>query len=212
MRRILALTLIALTSLSTGVASASSGSLTSYEYEQLVSLQERTKALNGTGLKAVRAALWACEQIQMQTPLLTEERAACDALAQIGVGSLSLKQAVPACISHNPSVGTRLACLVSLYGRIYTASSSLYSSEQRLNAIVRARGFGARCAAFLGVPPRAIAATRALTSEFGLLVGDLRSGRLADFQALSKIAGRDMTALFHDMHAGPTQPSDCPHQ
>jgi hypothetical protein len=211
--RLLPLAVVATLAVSGGnAAGATGGSLTSAEYQQLSSEQARTETVKGSELQKAEALLWACEQIQVETPLLTEERASCDDILGYTIAALHLKSGASACVLKNPTVATRLTCLLGVYTPIYNAAQGLDVAEARLQQIVQARKFDASCAAFLGPTALDLQQAGRVAAAFKLLVSDIRSDHLTSFASTSRAADDAWAELSRDLGSGPTKLSVCPHQ
>lgn len=193
-------------------AAGGSGALTAPEYQQMQSLQTRLKTVKPTSLGGYQAMLWACEQIQMQTPLLTGERAVCDDYAQMNVFGLKVvKQGTPACVARTHTLAARLNCLAELFVRWYPSIHGFYSADVSVLHIATSRRLGTACVEFLAGVPKQITYAKKLASATRRIIAAARAGSLTDFEAEDGIFVTDAARLQGTLTEGPAKLSACRH-
>jgi hypothetical protein len=194
-RSLLAIAVAAGIATPAAAAAAGGGPLTGAEYQQLREAQTRLNHVNRTPtLKDAEAALLACEEIQMETPLLTQERAWCDAGEEIVIFDINARRSAESCLRHT-TTQARLGCLASWYARFDAAVHANYRASENILSIARARGFSPSCTSFLAGSPAEIAYTADVYAAIKLAIKALRSGNAAAFRADNKLAGTYSTRL-----------------
>jgi hypothetical protein len=211
MRRIFAVSLIAAVALSAGIARASSGSLTSFEYSQLISTRDKLKSADLKTVKGVNAALWDCEQIHEVTPLLTQERSDCVSQLRIGSFDAAMQQAAKTCGVY-PSVSARLRCLLPVYRAFYTQAAIFYHSESRIRQIATARGLPGRCTTLLADTPHVVSLEERMVQAIGRIIRTAEIGKLYPFEAASGKALTVISEVGAGQQANNAPLSVCPHQ
>jgi|SRR5579863_8968 len=211
MRRIFAVTLIAVLALSAGIASASSGSLTSFEYSQLISARDKLKSADLKTLKGVNTALWDCEQIQEVTELLTQERSDCISQLRIGTFDAAMQVAAKTC-SVYPSASARLHCLLPVYQAFYTQAAIFYRSESRIREIATARGLPSRCTTLLADTPHVVSLEKPMVQAIGQIITAAKAGKVYPFEAASGRALTVAAEIASGQQANNAPVSVCPHQ
>ena len=201
-----------LTTISASAATAlaaGTGALTSVEYQQLQAAQTRLKHV-GTklNLRDAQAALFACQQIQMETPLLDQVRAWCDSGEQILIFNLSAKQSVTPCESE-VTPAARISCVVKWYGKFDSELDANFQASEKIASIASARALGAACTAFLAGSPATIADTGGEYRAIKAAIVALRAGNKTLFEADDTAATSLSTRLEKDENANHTQLSSC---
>ncbi|HET9094442.1 MAG TPA: hypothetical protein VFN36_05095 [Solirubrobacteraceae bacterium] len=189
-----------------GAAAAGSARLTAFEYRQLSSARARVKSA-----KSLRAAIFDCQLIQMQSPLLARERADCIAQIQLGGFGAQMQVYVRRCTADR-AVATRLRCLLPAYLRFARTDAAFDTAEAAIHRLAVARGLGEPCANLLSDPPAVLARERVAQRDIETIVRAIRAGNLLDFEAAS---GRTMAALVsvakgQQTNRGPL--TICPHE
>lgn len=214
MRRLAAVICIALLAgFSAGIATAatSGGTLTSTEYYQLSAARTRLKSVNVKTPQGLNTAILDCEEIQEQTPLLTEERADCAAQLRIGGSTAAMQAAEPVCAVRK-SVAARLRCLLPVYKRLYTQSAIFYHSELKIRQIAIARGLPSRCTNLLADTPHVVALEKQMVATIGLLIRTVEAGKLFPFEEASGKALTAISEVAAGQQANKGQLSLCPHR
>jgi hypothetical protein len=201
----LAVVVALLTSCGVGTAAALGGSLTSFEYQQLVVTRDKLKTAKG-----VNAAIWDCEQIQMQTPLLTEERSDCISGLQLLTFD-SVMQSYEKDCSAYPSAAARLQCLLPPYEKFYKTDATYFQAESRIHQIAASRGLGEACADLLSDTPIVISEEQLALAEIGVIIRDAKGGDISGFEAVSRKAGMVLQAIAKGQQANNGPTSICPH-
>jgi len=201
----LALAAALLVSCAVGTAAALGGELTTFEYQQLITARAKLKTAKG-----VSAAIWDCEQIQMQTPLLTDERADCVSQFQIENFANEIRSYAKDCQAY-PSAAGRLNCLLPVYEQFYKAEETSYRAESQIHQIATSRGLGEACADLLSDTPVVISEEQLAVNEIGEIIRDIRAGNLSDFEAVSRKAAVVLDAVTKGQQANDGSPSICPH-
>lgn len=195
-----------------GVAAASSkGFLTSAEYAQLVGARTRLQSANVKTVAGVKAALWACEEIQQVSPLLSEARADCIAQIEIAGFTPAMQITVKSCSGY-PAATKRLSCMLPTYESFYTATSNFYHAETSIHRIASSRGFTAACTNLLSDSPAVLAEEKHMLNTVGSLIATMKAGNLLAFE---KYSGELITAaaeLQQGQNANSGNLSMCPHQ
>ena len=212
MRRISVISLIATFVLSAGVASAGAGSLTSAEYQQLQAVHARLKNVRPTTLHGYRAMLWACEQIQMETPLLTTARAVCDDYAQMNITAAGIKRGVGLCVLRTHVLGARLNCIANVFSRMYRPVRGFYTSDASMLRIATSRHLGQPCTQFLAGTTDQLAYAQKLASVTAQMIAAGRRGSLASFVADGHLFSAVAKRLQVAMQADPSKLAWCAHQ
>ena len=191
---------------------AGTGALTSTEYQQVQAAQTRLKHV-GTkmSLRDAQAALFACQQIQMETPLLSQVRAWCDSGEQILIFNLSAKQSLAPCESE-VTPAARVGCVAKWYGKFDSELDANFQASEKIASIASARALGAGCTAFLAGSPATIADTGGEFREIKAAIAALRAGNNTLFEADNTAAGSLSTRLEQDEKANHTRLSSCRHQ
>jgi hypothetical protein len=195
-----------------GVAAASStSSLTSAEYAQLAAARSRLKSANLKTVTEIKAALWACEEIQQVSPLLTEVRADCIAQIEIADFTPAVEITVKSCSGY-PAAAKRLSCMLPAYESLYTATSSFYNAETSIHRIASSRSFTAACTNLLSDSPAVIAEEKHMLNTISSLVATMKAGNVLSFE---KYSGELITAaaeVQQGQNANSGKLSICAHQ
>jgi hypothetical protein len=212
--RLILLAVVATLGASCGVAAASTGgSLTNTEYQQMQAAQTRLKGTHTTNpLKLYKAMLWACEQTQMETPLLSSERSICDDYAQINIFGLGMKPEVTACAARYHDAKARLNCLGAIYARWDQSIQGFYASEVEALQIATARRFSGQCLAFLAGTSAQLTYAGKLATVTKQIIAATRHDDLTDFEADSGIFITDAARLQAANSQDTSKLAACPHQ
>jgi hypothetical protein len=216
MRKLSLITILGvMLALSSGIAAAATtgGSLTSAEYQQMQGVQTRLAATHVTNpLKLYKAMLWACEQTQIETPLLGAERSTCDDYALMNIFGLGIKPEVAACAARYRVADERLSCLGAIYARWDRSILGFYTSEVEALQIAAARQFSRPCITFLAGTSAELSYAGKLAAVTKKIVTVARQGDLTGFEADAGIfitdAARLQAAESHDN----SKLAACPHQ
>jgi hypothetical protein len=213
MRRLSLLAILGVTlALCTGVAAAAGGgSLTAFEYQQLVSTRDKLKSDNLRTAKGLNAAIWACEQIQMATQLLTEERADCVSQLQMSKFGAVMKSYEADCVAYK-SVAARLTCLLPPYEQFYGQVAQYYRAESTIHRIATARDLGEKCADLLSDTPYVISEEKRARDAIALIIAAAKAGQLLNFEAASGLAVTALADVAKGQTSNNDTPSLCPHQ
>jgi hypothetical protein len=188
-----------------GTAAALAGELTTFEYQQLITTRDKLKTA-----KAVSAGIWDCEQIQMQTPLLTDERADCISQLQITKLPSMMQSYVKDCVAY-PSATARIQCLLPVYEQFYKEEATGYRAESRIHQIATSRGLGEACADLLSDAPIIISDEQLAVSELAQIIRDIKAGDVSDFESVSKKAVVVLATITKGQQANNASTSICPH-
>jgi hypothetical protein len=205
--RLVPLTVVVALLTSCGVATAAAlgGSLTSFEYQQLVTTRDKVKTAKG-----VNAAIWDCEQIQMQTPLLTQERSDC--ISELRLLTFdSVMQSYEKDCSAYPSAAARLQCLLPPYEKLYETEATYYRAESRIHQIATTRGLGEACADLLSDTPIVISEEQLALAEIDEIISDAKAGEISGFETVSRKAVVVLQAITKGQQANNGPTSICPH-
>jgi hypothetical protein len=188
-----------------GTAAALAGELSTFEYQQLVATRDKIKSAKG-----INAAIWDCEQIQMQTPLLTDERSDCIAELQITKFPAVMRSYVKDCVAY-PSATARLECFLPPYQQLYKQMQTYYHAESGIHRTATSRGLGEACADLLSDPPVVISEEQLATSELAEIIRDIETRNVSDFEAATHKAPAVFNAIGKGQQANSGSPSICPH-
>jgi hypothetical protein len=194
-----------LVSCAVGTAAAVAGELTTFEYQQLIATRAKLKTAKG-----MSAAIWDCEQIQMQTPLLTAERSDCTSQFQIGNFANQIRSYAKDCVAY-PSASARLNCLLPAYAQFDKAEETYYHAESKIHQIATSRGLGEACADLLSDTPVVISEEQLAVNEIGELIRDIRAGDVAGFESVSRKTAVVLDAVQKGQQTNDGSPSICPH-
>ena len=206
MRKISLLTIVGVVLvLSTGVAAAAGGSLTAFEYQQLSYTRQKIKSANN-----LNTAIFDCAQIQMQSKLLTYERADCMSQFQLEQFPTEMKTYVKDCGAYG-SAAARVKCLVTPYEQAYKEVTAQYRAESGIHLLALARGLGEACADELSDTPVVISDEKLEWGAMGRLIKSAKAGNVPAFESYSRtvIAASDAVAKGQAANTGPL--SICPH-
>ena len=159
MRRIPLLALLGLTLwMSAGAAAAAStpGTLSSTEYQQIVSLQSDVAGKAAKGLPALISAVATCRRLNPVSSLVGAERNDCIAALTWAESNAHIVARLKVCSSRK-TIDSRFACLLPDYSKLSAAVRVLYHAEVHLHALATAREFNKTCVLGLGDGPKAIA-------------------------------------------------------
>lgn len=208
MRRLILLLITGLVlALSAGVATAASGgSLTSFEYQQLVTARDRLKAV-----KSVSAAIWDCQQIQMQTQLLNAERSDCISQFQLVKVNGVMKSYEADCIAYR-TAAARLRCLLPGYRQFYATVATFYHSESHIRQIAISRDLGEPCTDLLSDKPLVISEEKLAVEAIASIIRAAEAGNLLTFESESGKAITALADVAKGQQANDGPPSICRHQ
>jgi len=164
--------------LSTGVAAAAtSPSLTSTEYQQLISLQGAASAGSLKTLGAIEALQKRCRSLSPVSRLMRTYRADCTASTVWVEASFEALQRVKACV-HTHTVAARFACLGGAYAHLERTVRGLYRAELGVYRATVARGFTGACVRALSDGPKALADEKQMESDLAKTLAAMRSRNL----------------------------------
>jgi hypothetical protein len=196
--------------LSTGVAAAATTpSLSSTEYQQLISFQGAASAGSLKTLGAVEAAQRRCHALSPVSQLMRSDRTDCNASFEWVEASFSALGRLKAC-AHTTTLATRFSCLRSAYVRLERTVRALHHAEQRVYHATLVRGFTGACVRALSDGPKALAHEAQMGDDLAKMLSAMRRRSLLATQNW----GRLYDAATAETEAASSRASVgvCPHQ
>jgi hypothetical protein len=195
----------AVLALGSGIAAAATGSLTTFEYQQLVYTRNKLKTASG-----INAAIFDCEQIQMQSKLLTDERSDCISQLRLEQSTGEMKAYAKDCLAYSSAVA-RLKCLLPPYEQLYKTYATYYRAESQIHALSIARGLGEPCADELSDTPVVISDEKVVLDAIGLIIRAAKTGNVAGFESSTRTVVAGSADISKGQQANTAPPSICPH-
>lgn len=188
-----------------GAAAAATGSLTTFEYQQLVAARAKLKTAKG-----INSAIFDCEQIQMQSRLLTEERSDCASGLELVNSNADLKSYLKDCSAYS-SAAARLRCLLPPYQQFYKTYRTYYGAEAAIHQLAVARGLGEACADLLSDTPVVISDEKVVVGALATMIKAAKSGNPSVFQSESRLVVAASAQISKGQQANDGPLSICPH-
>jgi hypothetical protein len=195
--------------LSTGATAATSPSLTSSEYQQLISFQGAASAGSLKTLGAVEALQKRCRSLSPGSRLMRTYRADCTASIVWVEATLKALQRIKAC-AHTHTVATRFACLGGAYERLERAVRALYRAERGVYRATVARGFTGACARALSDGTKALADEKQMGSDLAKMLAAMRRRNVLATQRWGSLY--DAATAESESAATHASIGTCPHQ
>lgn len=214
MRRLVNIALVALLlgfSAGTATATGTRGALTSTEYYQLTSAHDRLKSVNVKTAQGLRTAVLDCEEIQEQTPLLTQERSDCAAQLRMSGFTAAMASSEAKCAPIKTVAG-RLKCLLPVYRQLYTQTAIFYHAESKIRQIAAARGLPGPCTDVLADPQHVVSLEKRMLHAVGVIISTVKAGKLYPFEEASGKALTVIAEVASGQQANKGKLSLCPHR
>jgi hypothetical protein len=185
--------------------------LSTLEFRELTDFTNRSNIIGNQSASDVPRLTAVCNMLH-GTPLLDAARADCAAndseLAAIYAAEDPPPQ-VESCGRAAPSRLARDRCALPIYENLAHRADQSASQNNRVNALLKARGFHGGCLAALSSPASLLSLDRRFASSLDTLVSVLRSGTVRQVQTVGATVEKELQAL-----AGPLNTPDvkvCPH-
>jgi hypothetical protein len=210
MRKLSLIAAVGLLALSTGVAAAATTpSLTSTEYQQLISFQGAASAGSLKTLGAIEAAQKRCRALSPVSRLMRADRKDCTASFEWVEATVRALDRVKAC-AHTKTVATRFPCLRAAYVRLERSVRAFYHAEQRVYHATLARGFTGACMRALSDDPKALAHEAQMSKDLGKMLSAMQRGSLLATQKWGSLY--DAATAETEAASSRTSVGVCPHQ
>jgi hypothetical protein len=197
--------------MSTGVAAAAaSPSLTSTEYQQLISFQAAASVGSPKTLAAVEALQTRCRTLSPVSRLMRTDRADCAASFAWVEASFKAVERLKAC-AHTRTIAARFGCLRGAYVRLERTVAALYRDELSVYRATVSRGFSGACERALSQPRKTLVHESQMRGDLAKMVAAMKHDNLLAVQKWGSLYDA-ATAETESTSSHSPSVGVCPHQ